>query len=296
MKYDRKSFLKRTGLLTSGLFASSMFGSLPMLSSCTSQKNETLPFGLQLWTLRDDLPKDPRGVIEKVAGFGYHYLESFEGPDGIFWGMGNKGFKQLMDDLGMRLVAAHCDVFDGLERKAQEAAEIGVEYLVCPWIGPQESLDAYKEMAERFNQVGETCKAAGLKFAYHNHDYTFEKMDGEYPQDILMNETDADLVEHEMDIYWVVVAGEDPAEWIRRYPGRFTLSHVKDRFEIVPDGEHNVSTVLGTGTIDFPPLLTLAKADGMKYFFVEQEQYDGTTPLESVELNAKYMKQLRLGS
>lgn len=288
MKCSRRSFLKTSGVLTAG----AAFGALPFLTGCNSGngRNDYHPFGLQLYTLRDVMPDDPEGVLRELARFGYKQIESYEGPMGMFWGMGHTGFKDLMDELDMTIISSHANVFDDLERKVEEASEIGMEYIVCPWIGPQDSMDDYRRIADQFNEIGETANDAGIKFAYHNHAYTFEEMDGELPQDLLMERTEEDLVEYQMDIYWFVAGNQDPAEWIRRYPGRFTSSHVKD----FQNGEDHESVVLGTGSIDFQELLPLAKENGMEYFIVEQEAYAGTTPMGAVEQNAEYMKALEL--
>ncbi len=283
---SRRSFLKTSGLIASG----AVFGGMPFISSCASPSRETMPFGLQLWTLRDIIFDDPQGTLRQVAEFGYKQIESFEGPEGIFWGMGNRNFKSFLDDIGLTMISSHADVFEDFERKAGEAAEIGVEYLVCPWIGPQESLDDYRAMADQFNEIGEKANAAGVKFAYHNHAYTFEEMDGVLPQDLLMDNTDPDLVEYQMDIYWVVAANADPVEWLNRYPRRFTSSHVKD----LSNGDEPESVILGNGVIDFPTVLSAAKEQGMKYFIVEQEQYTDTTPLDAIQENARFMKELRI--
>jgi sugar phosphate isomerase/epimerase len=287
MNCSRRSFLKTSGILVSG----AALGSLPFLTSCGAPARETDPFGLQLYTLRNVIGDDPQGIIRQLAGFGYKQIESYEGQMGIFWGMGHTGFKALMDELDMQLVSSHANVFgDDFEDKAGQAAEIGMDYLICPYIGPQESLDDYRRMADRFNEIGETARNAGIRFAYHNHAYTFEEQEGEMPQDVLMQGTDPDLVDYQMDIYWVVAAGHDPLEWIQKYPGRFTSCHVKD----LANGEEPESTVLGTGTIDFASILPAAKEDGMEFFIVEQEAYTGTTPIDAVRDNAGYMRNLSM--
>lgn len=264
---------------------------VPFLTSCGAPARETSPFGLQLYTLRDIIGDDPEGIIRQLAEFGYKQIESYEGPMGIFWGMGHTGFKELMDELEMRIVTSHANVFDDdFEQKAGQAAEIGMDYLICPYIGAQESLDDYRRMADQFNQLGETARNAGIRFAYHNHAYSFEEQDGEMPQDILMEGTDPDLVDFQMDIYWVIAAGQNPMEWIRKYPGRFTSCHVKD----LANGESPESTVLGTGTIDFATMLPAAKEAGMEYFIVEQEAYTGTTPIDAARDNAVFMRNLSL--
>lgn len=287
MNYSRRSFLKTSGALASGL----ALGSMPFLKSCASPEAEAShsPFGLQLYTLRDVIGADPEGVIRQVAGFGYKQIESYEGRQGMFWGMGNTGFKQFLDDLGLDMISTHANVFQNYEQKVEELAEIGVPYIVCPWIGPQENLDAYKQMAETFNRLGEIANASGVKFAYHNHAYTFPEVEGEVPQAVLMDETDPNLVEFQMDIYWFVAAGQDPIEWIRKYPNRHSTCHVKD----YSGGENPESVVLGTGTIDFASVLQAGNENGMVYNIVEQEAYTGTTPLDAVEANAEFMRQFR---
>ncbi|HYO22685.1 MAG TPA: sugar phosphate isomerase/epimerase [Flavisolibacter sp.] len=292
MNHHRRTFLKLSATLGAGLAVSPFANSL-MGCSSTAKLNVQNNFGLQLYTLRDDLPKDPKGVLTQVAGFGYKQIESYEGAQGMFWGMGNTGFKKLMDDLGMTLVASHCDINKDFERKAAEAAAIGMKYLICPYLGAQKSIDEYKRIAATFNQRGEVCKKNGIRFAYHNHDYSFRLQEGQYPQDVLMQNTDKELVDYEMDIYWVVTAGQDPAAWFKKYPNRFRLSHVKDRKRDAPASNTEASVVVGTGSIDFPSVLKVAADNGMQHFIVEQEAYEGTTPLAAVKANADYMKKFR---
>ncbi len=287
---SRRSFLKSSGILASGL----ALGSLPLMKGCAhaNRRSRDTAFGLQLYTLRDVIVDDPQGVLRQVGEFGYTQIESYEGPQGMFWGMGNTGFKTFLEDHGMRPVSSHANVFNDFERKVDEAAEIGMEYIVCPWIGRRDSLDGYREIADQFNERGRIARDAGLKFAYHNHDYTFRQQNGEMPQDILMQRTDPDLVEFQLDIYWVEITGESTIEWINRYPGRFTSSHVKD---LTAGNNNRQSTILGTGVIDFHAILPVARANGMKYFLVEQEAYAGTTPIDAVRENAEFMKQLMRG-
>jgi len=247
-------------------------------------------FGLQLWTLRDDLPKDTKGVLKQVASFGYKQIESFEGPKGMFWGMTHKEFKSYMDELGMKIVASHCEIGKDFEKKAAEAAEIGMAYLICPWKGPQKDIDAFKKFADEFNQKGEICKKNGIRFAYHNHDYSFDVLNGQMGQDVMMKNTDPSLVDFEMDMYWVVTAGQDIEAWLKKYPNRFRLCHVKDRTKNTK--EKDASCILGQGSIDYPKILKMAKKNGVHYFIVEQEKYEGTTPLKAVETDAYYMKGL----
>jgi sugar phosphate isomerase/epimerase len=241
------------------------------------------------------MPNDPKGTLKQVASFGYKQIESYEHSSmGMFWGMKNTEFKKLMDDLGMKIVSSHCNINQDFERKAAEAAEIGMEYLLCAYLGPQKSIDDFKKFAETFNQRGEVCKKNGIKFGYHNHDYGFVQLEGQYPQDVLMQNTDKNLVDFEMDIYWVVTAGQDPIAWIDKYPGRFKLCHIKDRKKNAPLSDRDASVILGTGSIDFKKILKDADARGMEYYIVEQEAYENTTPLDATKADADYLKNFRL--
>jgi len=289
MTYNRRSFIKAVGITSAGMALTSL---LPACGAITKSKTASKDFGLQLYTLRDVLPADPKGVLTQVASFGYKQIESYEGGKGMFWGMKNTEFKSLMDNLGMKIVSSHCNINKDFERKAAEAAEIGMAYLICPWLGAQKSLDDYKRYADVFNQRGEVCRKNGIRFAYHNHDYSFQQLEGQYPQDVMMQQTDKNLVDYEMDIYWVVAAGQDPAAWIAKYPGRFRLCHVKDRKKGAAPGDKDASVVLGTGSIDFEKLLQ--KASDIQYRIVEQEAYAGTTPIDAVKANAAFMKNLSI--
>jgi sugar phosphate isomerase/epimerase len=284
----RREFVKATGIAASGILLSSY---LPGCKSASITKDVRDNFGLQLYTLRDVLPDDPKGVLKQVASFGYKQIESYEHSKlGIFWGMKNTEFKKLMDDLGMKIVSSHCDINKDFERKAAEAAEIGMNYLLCPHLGAQKKIDDFKKFAETFNQCGETCKKNGIKFGYHNHDYGFVPLDGQMPQDVLMQNTDKNLVDFEMDIYWVVTAGQDPIAWIDKYPGRFKLCHIKDRKKDAAPSQRDVSVELGTGSIDFKKILKEAGKKGMEYYIVEQEAYVNTTPLAAAKADADYLR------
>jgi len=287
MTYDRKTFLKMSGLLAGG----AAIGTLPFLKGCSSaQSSSQTDFGLQLYTLRNVIAEDPEATLRQVADFGYTQIESYDGPMGMWWNMRNTGYKSLLDELGMTAISSHANVFEEFERKANEAAEIGLTFIVCPWVGPQESMDDFRRIAGQFNEMGEIANDLGLRFAYHNHAYSFEELEGELPQDVMMENTDPELVEYQMDIYWVIAAGHDPAGWMQKYPGRFTTCHVKD----MAPGDEPESTVLGTGSIDFAQLLPLAAEYGMEEFIVEQEAYAGTTPIDAIRDNAAYMKELNI--
>jgi sugar phosphate isomerase/epimerase len=287
----RKDFLKISGgFALAGLAPTTHWNDF----SGEGDAKKLKAFGLQLYTLRSDLPKDPKGVLKQVAGFGYKQIESYEGASGIFWGMTNKEFKSYMDELGMTIVSSHCNISKDFEKKAAESAEIGMKYLICPFKGAQKELDAFKRFADEFNQKGEICKKNGIRFAYHNHDYSFVTMNGEMGQDVMMKNTDPGLVDFELDMYWVVAGGQDIESWLMKYPNRFRLCHVKDRKKGAAVTDKDASCDLGTGFIDYRKILTTARKSGMQYYIVEQEKYEGTTPLKAAEACAQYMKKLSI--
>ncbi len=293
---NRRSFVKGAGALAIGSV---------LMPGCKNQEVKEVveeksvlqppsldKYGIQLYSVRDDIPKDPKEVLKKLASYGYNQIEGYEGDQGMFWDMTPKDFKSYINDLGMELMSSHCNINENFESKAEQAAEAGMEYLICPYVGPQKTMEAWQEIANKFNECGEICRKNGLKFAYHNHGYSFTSFESIYPHDFLMKETDPELVLYEMDIYWVITAGADPVEYLEKYPGRFTLCHIKDRMKNAGD-ERQASCNLGTGIIDFPTILKRAKERGMEYFIMEQERYDDSTPLESAEIGANYLKKLR---
>ena len=285
MSINRRDFLRNSSFAAVGL-------SMPFLSKANfldATAGFKIPnFGIQLWTVKEDMMADAKGTLAKMASFGFKEIESYEGPQGMFWGMGHKGFKSYIDDLGMKIVSSHCDNLTDFDKKSEQAAAIGMKYLICPHKGPQKSLDNYKAFADEFNVSGKIAKKHGIKFAYHNHDYSFIPMDGQMPQDVMMQGTDPSLVDFEMDIYWVNYANQDPIAWLKKYPNRFKLCHVKDLTKKVNNKQE--SCVIGTGIIDFKKVLKAGAKYGLASFFVEQEEFTGTNPIDAAGLGAKYMQ------
>jgi len=300
MKNNRRKFVQVAGTLAAGgLLLPAIGCNADKTKKATTNPAPTVKtpevfkldkFGIQLYSLKDDFDKDPKGVLKQVSDFGYQQVEGYEMKRGLWWDMTPTDFKSYLDDINLDMVSSHCDIHNDFERKADEAAQVGLEYLVCPWIGPQKTLEAWKEVTDKFNKCGQICKNAGIKFAYHNHAYSFKAFSGMIPHDFIMENTNPDLVDHEMDIYWVVTGGADPKEYLKKYSNRFKLCHIKDR--MADTEEDMASTNLGTGIIDFASILPVAAANGMKYYIAEQERYEGTTALESAALNAKYLMAL----
>lgn len=303
MTFNRRLFLRSAGAAAVGTaFTSSMVFSLSSCgksgeksessdSTIVAGTNSTAPsipdYGLQLYSVRDVITKDPKGVLKQIAGFGYKKIESYKGDQGVFWGMKPKEFKAYMDELGMTIVSTHTDTTKDLEKVAAEAAEAGLSYVLQPYIGPQKTIDEWKKRADEFNKRGEICNKAGVKFGYHNHDYSFKELEGKIPQEVLLENTDKSLVFYELDLMWIEVPGVDAAAHIKKYAGRYELCHIKD-FVREPKVE---STDLGKGIVNYPSLLKVASDNGIKQFIVEQEEYPGPV-LTSIANDAEYMKKL----
>ena len=294
--YQRRAFLKTaaTGLALTAI-TGKLLGEQP--SSLFDSPEHKKEFGLQLYTLRDDMPKDPRGILKQVSRMGYKYIESYEHDKlGMFWGMTNTEFKKYMDELGMTIVSSHCNINKDFERKAEEAAAIGMKYLICPSIENEHRINTEdcKKMADLFNSKGMVCKNKGIRFAYHNHDGPYiSRGNNLIPEDFFLQHTDPELVDFEMDFYWVVTAGQDPVKWLKKYPNRFKLGHLKDRKRNAPISQREVSVNLGEGSIEFKKICKVAKENGMLYYIVEQEKYEGTTPIAAAKADADYLKKFK---
>jgi sugar phosphate isomerase/epimerase len=171
----------------------------------------------------------------------------------------------------------------------ETANQLGSEYVTIPYIISElrgTTGDDYKKLATQINKVGELCKAGGLKLAYHNHDFEFTKFGSTNGYEILLNETDKNLVDFEIDLYWAVRAGHDPLELFKKYPGRFKMWHVKDMDKVNPEWNAEI----GTGTIDFKAIFAQAELAGMKRFYLEHESNYKPNPIESATSSFNYIK------
>lgn len=253
--------------------------------------------GIQLYMMRDEMKRDPVNTLKQLGKLGYTQIESYNGDKGVFWGYTGKEFKRIAGDSGLTLISTHYEGDSkGYEKTAAEAAEIGMKYLIYPWKGPQKSIEDFKKIANEFNGYGAICKKHGIKFAYHPHDYAYKKIDGEIPLDVLLKNTDPALVDFQMDFYYAVTEGQDPAAYLKKYKPRFRLSHLRDVMkERLPAGSDEESACdLGQGIMNYSSLLALAIKNGMQYFFVEQSRLFQETAMQSAQYNASYLKKLRL--
>lgn len=226
--------------------------------------------------------------MTQLAKMGYKQFESYGGPQGFLWGMEPKEIKSFLGDMGVKLVSTHFDFRKDLAKSIDMANGAGLSYLLCPYIGPQKSMDDWKRIADDFNKTGEQVRKGGLKFGYHNHDYSFKPLDGQIPQEYLLANTDPQNVMFELDLCWIEAAGQDAAQHLKKYGKRYELCHIKDFNKV--DGKV-VQADLGKGVVNYRHILNTAIDNGMKYFLVEQEQYP-VSPMASMQADADYMKKL----
>ena len=286
----RRSFLRSTSILSAGLFISP-----------SEFKIKKKLIGLQLYTVRDAMGKDPLATLAKVAQIGYTSVEgaTYTGNE-KFYGMSAPDFKKALKQNGLVIPSSHYrlgeektkgEIVSGTllhdwDKAVDDAAEVGIKYMVCAYLSDVErgGLDHYKYVADQLNIAGERCKRSGIQLCYHNHDFEFVKQGDTYPYDVLMA-TDKDLVKMEMDIYWVTKAGQDPIALFNKYPGRFPLWHVKD----MDNTPAKNFTEVGNGVIDFKEIFKHKNKAGMKYFFVEQDKCPGS-PFDSITKSIDYIK------
>ncbi len=282
---NRRTFLINAGLAGAGVAL------LPKLSLAAGNRVA----GIQLYTLRDELPKDVRGVIAKVAKAGYKEVEVFGyNKQNGFWGLQPAEFKKLLDQHGLKSPSGHYGM-DKLmsEAKLDEVDDaiaagkiLGHQYITMPYIDAKfrKTGADLKNVAAKLNMAAKRVKAAGLKMAYHNHDFEFMPIDGTTLYEVLLKETNPALVSFEMDLYWVVRAGQDPVKWFEKYPGRFAMVHVKD----MDKQDRKLNTEVGKGDVNFKRIFAKSKMAGIKHYIVEQENFK-IDPFVSITESCKYL-------
>ncbi|MFX0558176.1 sugar phosphate isomerase/epimerase family protein [Maribacter sp. CXY002] len=274
----RRDFLQQSSMLSLGTFL------LPNFSFTTGEEQK---YGVQLYSFRDEMAMDAMGTLEKIASIGIKEIESARSSKGHYYGLTPADMKKACDDLGMRLTSGHVALDNNFDKTMVEAVASGQSYLICSSMPSEgQTVDNYKKVAEEFNKAGEKCKKLGLKFGYHNHEYEFESDNGQVLYDVLMDNTDPDLVHMELDLGWVIVAGKNPLDYFKKYPGRFPLWHLKDM-----NMDKKESTEFGKGGLDIKMMLRNKKASGVKHIFIEQEEY-ASTPLESMKHNMQFLKSI----
>lgn len=221
--------------------------------------------GIQLYTVRRPAAVDLAGTLQRIAHIGFNEVE-FAG----FYGHPASDVRKMLDDTGLAAPSAHI-AFETIRddpHTFDDAHAVGLQWIVAPSLprGPLTGFADWQRVADQFNELGAKVNAAGFRFAYHNHNEEFKKVDGNVPLEILLEHTDPAVVAYEMDIYWAVSGGADPLDLLARYPGRFKMFHVKDGHAPFTDASQ---TDVGRGTIDFMPIL--AHGAGIEHYFIESD-------------------------
>jgi sugar phosphate isomerase/epimerase len=305
MKNSRRSFLKNSTLAIVG---ASFLPRVVEASVLTSTKEKSL-IGIQLYSVRDDMFKKPLETLKALADMGYQYVEHANYVNRKFYGHTAIEFKKILADLGLSMPSGHTvmnathfdkaknDFSDAWKYTVDDAATMGQEYVISPWMDEKlrHTYDGLMYQLEVFNKSGELCKKQGMKFGYHNHDFEFtEKINDTPIYDLIIKHTNPDLVIQQLDFGNMYGSGGRAKEWIDKYHGRFPSLHVKDEIKSAGKGEMNdgyESTTMGDGVVDPKMLCLLAKkVSGAKHFIIEQESYQNRTPLECAKINLATMK------
>jgi sugar phosphate isomerase/epimerase len=300
MTYSRRKFLKHSTLTAAGV---------SFLSNQLFASNKTGHItGVQLYSVRDDMKKDPLATLKAVSAMGYKYVEHANYVDRKFYGYGAADFKKVLADLGMEMKSGHTvmnskhwddskkDFTDLWKYTVEDAAIVGQQYVISPWLDDayRKNYDDLRRYMEVFNKSGELCKKSGMKFGYHNHDFEFsQKLNDMKVFDIILQNTDPALVTQQLDIGNMYHAGGIALDIVKQYPGRFELMHVKDEIKAAKGemgGEYE-STILGAGILPVKEIIDLGKKNGgTLHFIIEQESYQGKTPLDSIKEDLVIMK------
>lgn len=290
---NRRDFVQQTTLT----------GTLLLLDPMSIVSSKPKHVGVQLWSVRDVVEKNPKRTLELLRKMGYLEVEGYGYDNGKFFAYPPIEFQRVLTDLDLKMTSSHTGfslkhwdekegrLNDLAKKTIDDHASAGVEQLICPGIDKElRTTDSLKSLCEVFNHVGEACRKAGIQFGYHNHDYEFSTIEGRYMIDLVLGQTDPTLVVWEMDLYWVEFANEDPLRWIQQYGKRIRAFHIKDMAK-TPKRE---SIEVGNGIIDFKTIFKDPGAAKVLYYIVEQEDYK-TSSMEGVNISLQNLKKIMEG-
>ena len=280
---ERRRFIQSISLATAGIYINGI--------SAANKKSE--PLSVQLYSIRDAISKNLESSLEKLASLGYKNLEIY-GYDGTFFGKSPAEFNTILSNTGLKVISSHHNagiinsekgnLTNNWEKTVENVHRIGAKYMVCAYLFPEErTSEIYKSLPNLLEKCGKTTKNAGIQFAYHNHDFEFEKFENTLVYDFLLENTNPEFVQMELDLYWITKAGYDPLAYFQKYPGRFPLWHVKDL-----DGKNKDFTEVGNGIIDFDRIFAARKKAGLKHWFVEQDDSKGDI-FNSLKISRDYL-------
>ena len=297
MNQTRRNFIRNSALAAAGatLFSSDLFAA--------AKQGELT--GIQLYSIREDMSKNPLGTLQALSKMGYKHVEHASYNNRKFYGWTPAEFKKVLNDLGMTMPSGHTvmtskhwdatkeDFTDSWKHTVEDAAAMGQQFVISPWMeeNVRRDINALKAMMEIFNKSGELCQKYGMKFGYHNHDFEFsEKLGDRTLFDIILVETDPKLVMQQLDIGNMINGGAKALDIMQKYPGRFESMHVKAEIESKSGHEKYESTILDVGIVPVKEIIDLGRKWGTKHFIIEQESYQGIPPLDCVRVDLEIMK------
>jgi len=296
MASNRRTFLQQSALAVAAA------GLMPGESFAFFKRDIV---GLQLYSVRTDMNKDAAGTLKQVAAMGYRYVEHAGYSNGKFYGYEPTEFKGLLDGLGLKMISGHTamgptawdagkkDFSDAWKKTVEDAAVAGQQFVISPWLDEslRKSYDDVLRFMEVFNKCGELCKAHGMKFGYHNHDFEFNTViNNQKLYDIILQHTDPELVAQQLDMGNLYNGGAIAIAIVMQNPGRFELMHVKDEIKATSGNEHYESTILGQGIVGTKQVCDQGRKGGTRYFIIEQESYQGKSPLDCSKTDLEIMK------
>ena len=297
MNNSRRSFIRNSAMAAAGI-------SLLQQNIFAAVKKGELT-GIQLYSVRTDMKADPLGTLKQLSDMGYRHVEHANYANRKFYGWSVSEFRKILNGFGMSMPSGHTvldakhwdaskkDFTNEWKYTVEDAAAMGQSFVISPWLeeSKRKSMGDLKSFMEIFNRSGELCKKFGMKFGYHNHDFEFsEKVEGKVLFDIILAETDPNLVMQQLDIGNMLNGGGKALEVMQQYPGRFESMHVKDEIKATEGHEPFESTILGKGVVPVKTIIDLGRASGTKHFIIEQESYQGKTPMECADDDLEIMK------
>jgi len=301
MKTTRRNFIRTGAMAAAGalLLREELLGG--------EKKKKKGVVGLQLYSVRADMTKDPLGSLKQLAAMGYVYVEHANYVNEKFYGYPATEFRKILDDLGLKMISGHTgfgrthwdeaknDFTDSWRKLVDDAAVLGQKYVVSPSMDQSmyKTYDDLMNSIDKFNKCGVLCKKGGMKFGYHNHDFEFRTdFNGKKMFDIIMDSIDPKKVVIQLDMGNLFNGGAIALDVVNKYPGRFENLHVKDEIKSSSGGDRYESCILGEGIVNAKQVTDLAtKTGGTQLYIIEQESYQGKTPMECAKRNLEIMRE-----
>ena len=242
------------------------------------------PLALQLWTVRDELARDAAATFRTLHELGYRYVEV-----AALDGRSATEISSMLQDAGLKAMGAHiplATVTGDTDAAIEFAKTLGVSHAAVPWIGPEECVGrkAWIAAARAMDTAGGAFREADITLCYHHHGHEFDRVDGDYIFDVIMENSDPQNLAAEIDTYWAKYGGVEPVELIQRYAGRCPLLHIKD----MANDEQRSFAEVGHGALDWDAIFDAANAAGVQWCVVEQDE-SNRGPLESVRMSAEFV-------